>query len=398
MHRPIAALVACCLFIAAAGLAQENKKISLKNGNYLIGVVKEQEGRYLIETKNGIVPVEKDQVLSIEEYVSPGQEYQRRLAEIDKTNPEDRFKLGQWAFDQGLMEAARDELRAALELKTDYERARLLLRRVEARIEEKKLLAEKEGSATQPRLSPASPTLDPKWLVTDDEIAEVRLAELVKDDSASIVFNKDVINRFVSMTSGQDRLKTPDEVGKFRLWPRPRQATYMMESPDADKFKADIVVKTDPRFMVDFRRQVWPAVSNYCATSDCHGGPTARGGFRLLNIAAKTVNVDYTNFLLIDGYQKSGQRMIDRDIKESSLLLQFGLPRDQAKTPHPVEIPIAYVNKRSANYQRVMKWLESLKGPPRPKYAVKLRVPWLPAEQSPATAPAATRPASAATP
>lgn len=402
MYKLATCLLACCLSFSASALAQQ-KKVSLKDGGYLIGTVKEEGNNYIVDTEYGTLPVAKDQVLSIKEYLTPDQQYQRRLAKIDKNSATDRFALAQWAFENKMLKIARLELKAALALRPDYERAKLLLRQVEARIAAK---TGKPGPAGkpgpigkpgQPSRLPAWSTLNPSWLVTKDEIAVIRLAELRNDDRVTISFRNNVLNRFIAYSAAYGALDNPAAVADFRRWSRSRQVNYMMADADwqAGQIAKDVVVKGDPRFMVDFRRYVWPVVSRYCASGDCHGGMKAPGGLRLLNVAARTPNIDYTNFLLLDRYQRSGRKMIDRDFRDMSLLLQYGLPRELAQSPHPIPISPVYRNKQSISYRRVMAWIQSLKGPPHPKYDVKLRVPWLAKRQPVATAPAAatTRPA-----
>jgi len=384
--------VLACLVVSG-----QTKKVTLKDGRSLIGTVTEKGADYVVQTKFGPVPVAKDQVLSITEYLTVEQQYRRRLSQINSDSPEDRFALGKWAFEHDLLEQAALQLTRALELKSDYPRAQLLLRQVRAKMAARAPQAPKDGTETKPKEQALfAGDIKPDWLLTDKEIARIRLAELRDDDRARIVFKNDLLDRFVEQMKAQGHFTSPEALAEFRRWPRARQANYILETAGREgrDLTDDIVVKTDPRFMLDFRRRVWPIVARYCATADCHGAGRPVGGFRLFNITARTASVDYTNFLLLDSCEVSGQKMIDRDYPEASLLLQYGLPRDRARNPHPCKIRPAFRDpSRRGNYLRVLQWLEALKGPPHPRYDVKLRVPWVRKARVPTTRQASTQPA-----
>ena len=109
----------------------------------------------------------------------------------------------------------------------------------------------------------------------------------------------------------------------------------------------------------------------------CHNLLADSGHGSIVNVASINEKIEYTNFLLLDSYSKSGRKMIDRDHKDLSLLLEYGLPADLAKSPHPGErIQPAYQSRSDRNYRRVLDWVRSLKGPPHPDYRVRPRVPW----------------------
>ena len=367
----------CCLIVAASAVGQ-SKKVNLKNAGHLIGTITEREGQYIIQTRFGAVPVPKEDVISIEDYFTPKQEYEQRFAAIDPANAEDHFDLGKWAFEEDMLQIAQKELKTALELREDYEKAALLLRQFEATQDhagtDRQSVASCKG---RPRLLSRN-MVDPRWLLTDEEIARIRIEELWQTDRVLVNFKNNVLERFIGMMQGRHDFEDQGFARTFRGWPRVRKVDYMLDciGRERDDLRKDIVIRSDPRFMGNFRTRVWPIVARYCGSADCHGGTRTVGGFRLLNISGRTTQVDYTNFLLIDGYRRAGLEMINRDFPDTSLLLQYGLLPDLAQHPHPVRIAAPFRNRQSVSYRRVMEWIESLKGPPHPKYDVKLRVPW----------------------
>jgi len=396
MRKSFTTMLACCLMTACAAFGQ-TKKLYLKEAGFVQGSVTESGGNYIVKTRFGSMTIPKDQVLSIEDVITPEQEYKQRLARIDAKSPEDHFMLGRWAFEKGLLETAQKELTAALNLKPDYEMAKLLLRQVEAKQAEEARKAAAEDAARSGRIVGGT-EVKAEWLVTDEEIFRVRLAELQQADRVRVTFRNNVLNRFINMMQGLGDFAQPRFSRTFRGWPPVRQALYMLDNIDRDdrETKNDILIASDPRFMIQFRRRVWPIVARYCGTADCHGGAGAMGGFRVLNVAGRNPKVDYTNFLILDGFVGRGRKMIDRDHMDQSLILQYGLPPEQAEHAHPRKIPRAYSSRNVSNYRSVISWIESLKGPPHPDYGVRLRVPWAarpPAE--PTTRSAETQPARA---
>ena len=148
------------------------------------------------------------------------------------------------------------------------------------------------------------------------------------------------------------------------------------EFPEDYSWLNDIVVKTDPKFMVDFRNKVWPIVKEQCATPECHGGSKFNGGYRLFNPAFRNERIDYTNFVILDGAPTmGGRRLIDRDRSDDSLILQFGLPEEQARVHHRKSITYVFPSRDAGTYKTVRDWVDALTYPPHPKYELKYQMP-----------------------
>ena len=306
-------------------------------------------------------------------------EYQQRLSKIDAQNPQDHYDLANWAFGKGMLKIARKELKDALSIKDDYEMASLLLRQVEAKLEAAGESGDEEDQGM------IAGNVDPNWLLKQQEIYRIRLAELRPTDRVSVNLRNKLVERFIDLMNGQGDFKTVGFDRTFRTWSGVQKVLYILDHVNRDAFeiKDDIEIRTDPEFMMEFRSHVWPIVSSFCGSPHCHGGDKPVGGLRLFTIAGRRDAVDYTNYLILDSYAKGGRKMINRDHIEDSLLLQFGLPYEQARFHHP-ELPAAarppYPDRGSANYRRVTAWIESLNGPPHPDYRVELRTPWSPKE------------------
>ncbi len=412
MSRPTLTTLAC-LLLAASIVCGETSKVKLKSGAVLIGEVTEVDGKYRVVTKYGKPAIiSKSDVASIVAVETLAVIYNRKRAAINANNPSDHFKLGKWAYDKQLYKIAQAELNAALKLKPTYARAKLLMRQVKAKLAERPADGSKAKGVPSGHALPSGKGIMPEWFLTDGEVSRVRLAELKANDRVRIDFRNKLLTRFTSDMDGIGDFADKSFALKFRRYTPARQAMYILANIERDNQSArdDIVVKGDPKVMHEFRRVIWPKViSLSCASASCHGGATKQnqqGGLRLFRQKGSE-RVDYTNFMILNDYSQVG-KIIDRDHVGDSLLLQYGLHPSKAKKQHPRNIRPAFTGTNDPRYKLVRKWIESLSGPPTPKYNVQLRVPWAskpkprPVTKQPAAdlsdqdaPPAATKPAPA---
>lgn len=372
--------LACAVVVGGIALA-EMKTLTLKTGRQLTGEVTETPDGYEVKLPSGVVATfSRDDVISVVDAVTPDKEYREKLAKIDPDKPQDHYQLGEWALNKGLLEIARKELLTAIELKKDYEMASLLLRQVEAKIAE----AQKPPVATRPVEKNGEDGPGPKILLTDmllseQDIHRIRMAELKETDrTVRIEFRNDVIKRFIEMMRGREEFRQPRAADKFRRRTRLWQTLYIRRRVERGDHAMldDIVIKSDPKFMTDFRSRVWPVVRQYCATSDCHGCEKGVGGLKFFNIAGKNEKADYTNFVILSGLMKRGRRLIDRSYPDMSLVLEFCLPPDQATYRHPKKITAAAASRKAINYRTIDQWIRSLKYPPYPEYRLTWKAPF----------------------
>ena len=140
--------------------------------------------------------------------------------------------------------------------------------------------------------------------------------------------------------------------------------------PNNTSLADDIVVRSDPKSLDEFRRSVWPGILQTCGTANCHGGPKPVGRWKVLRAKTRDERIDYTNFVILDGLAGADgkARMIDRDSPDKSLLLQYGLASDRAEMKHPVNLrqPL-FPAPTAAAYRRLRDWIASLKSP-HPNY------------------------------
>jgi hypothetical protein len=133
---------------------------------------------------------------------------------------------------------------------------------------------------------------------------------------------------------------------------------------------------------------------NNCSTTHCHGGPFA-GRLFLHRRNFKDDNVRYTNLLILERLKLDPEwPLINYDKPEDSLIIQYGLPRESARKPHPrvdgwkpVFSPINQKMKGDT-----IEWIMAMMQP-RPEYPVDYEPPKLGGDHSDkTTSPDTARP------
>jgi hypothetical protein len=359
-------IVAAALVLAAAQQAgAKQQRVVLKDGGIIVGEVTKADGRYRVVMASGAtVTIPAERVASVGDVETARGEYERRLAKIDPNSAEDHFKLANWAYESERYEIAAKELKAALKIDPDYEPARLLRQMVRAKL---KRPTTREG-----------PDEGTDRLLSMKDIYRIRLEELREDDRrVAVKFRNDVVERFIKAMEGKGDFKEPKADDAFRRQRPGYKAWYIRnQMPDNVAVKEDIQVRTDPIFMRNFRRIVWPMVRSHCAAAQCHGGPRPKGGLMLFGGGGRNVRADYTNFIMLDGWVSRGRRVINRNSPKDSLLLQFALPEEQASVKHPKDISDVFRDRRDRSYQLVLEWIDSLRGPPHPEYRLRYKPPF----------------------
>jgi len=249
------------------------------------------------------------------------------------------------------------------------------------------------GSDQQPGDGAATPDFNPEWLVSMDDVYRIRMAEMREGEEIRVTFVDDVLDDFTKMMTGKTDIDEEKFDAKtFRRMDQDEKLQYILANVDRDdtSIRDRIHLMKDPAFMKQFER-IWRLqIAESCGSPQCHGGVRGPGGLKLLKFPGGSAGelgtrAYYTNFLILDTYkaetgQLRGQRLIDRNRPENSLLLQLGLEPDEAVFTHPqVEgeaIQPIFRNTEDEKYQVMLKWItESLRGPVHPYYNVDFTPP-----------------------
>lgn len=381
-------IVLACLLVSALAMAAKLQIVRLKGidgepGGSIIGEVQETEDGYNVRVgSKSVITFTRDQVESIEDYLTPADEYLKRRKEANQNEPKELLALARWGYSRknlDVLKLALEDLDKAMKLVANYEEAELLARQINAKINKLTSAAGKNsGKAKQPRLR-----IPADWLVSKEDILRIRLAEVKirgRDDRRiGVVFHNDLIDRFLENMEGEDDFEYEEDFKRFRSLKSAEQLREILDKVERDDptYADDIEIRSDPKVIRDFRSRVWPIVRRRCASRDCHGSPkTATGGLKLFNRRSKKdKRFEYTNFVIMDGFvNSSGARLIDRSNADNSLLLQFCLPMSKTKHPEPFKKPI-FKSKNDKGYRSMKAWIESLRGPIHPRYRIAYKPP-----------------------
>ncbi len=332
--------------------------------------------------------------------LTPRQTYEKARAEIKPDQYSDRFKLCRYLFEHKMYPECREELVALLEAVELYE-AKELLRTVDAQLAlETKPTKSADGDPLTEDTPDDTTPIDqherrPTRILSPEDVNIIRVYEIDFRKPPKVVVAPAVIKEMIEKYAASDLIPTSAE-GRTALYREdPAKIVRLMFDLRARELYPKIDVLTEPASLNQFRRRVhntW--LINNCATSQCHGGVDA-GRLFLHGRNAQSTQVRYTNLLLLERTKIPGRPpLIDWEKPRDSLILQFGLPRSEARYPHP-DVKGWRPAFNPANRRLVddfIRWVEMMYEP-RPEYPVELTPPDLtaPDRPSPADAPVIPR-------
>jgi hypothetical protein len=183
---------------------------------------------------------------------------------------------------------------------------------------------------------------------------------------------------------------------RFRTLPGYQQLEILFQLRARSLYE-EVQVRSEPAPLREFRTRINPTyVVGHCGR--CHAvGKEASPQF--FTRKANGEEAAYTNFLILSRMTGGIRDMIDRQTPEDSLLMQYGLPREEATFPHP-EVPNFrhyFSGTEDRRYQEMTAWVKTLFRP-TPRYPIQYTAPGT-QTQTPATAePAGPAPGPAPLP
>lgn len=217
--------------------------------------------------------------------------------------------------------------------------------------------------------------------LTDKEINRIRYMELRAMrgrrgvDHITVKIPRDVQNEFLVDMTGHKDFRGKRARQEF-LKRTPPQKLHIMAHYQGAKYADKVKILTDPEIFVEFRKHVMPQVIRGCATSGCHNSKNDRAyGFKLYKDPKKLPATTYANFIVLNDYMLDGKHMIDRNDPSRSLMITYMLPKSEvpAEYQHPgdVEYRPLFQSYKHPRFQRILKWIGSLKIPAE-DYGVRL--------------------------
>lgn len=341
--------------------------------------------------------IPRAQVESLHLEATFDEQYRRFVAETKPNDYIRRVELARWLLEQQRYEMARDELEEIISV-TDNPEAERLLKQVRAQL----LLGGSRSSATEPADdAPGADEVDattgavkratgpvaqrdllPSKLLSKEDVNLIRVYELDMNDPPRLAVSPETIRAMIEQHASSNLIpaNSQERTALFRL--EPVQLVSLLFRLKARELYPQIEVLSEPAHLNVFRQRVhntW--LIETCATSRCHGGVDA-GRFFLHNRNYKDDRVRYTNLMIMDQLRledRGGEmRLIDYDDPMMSLLVQYALPRTEARYPHP-DVPgwrpVFGENNRRL-LEDTLKWIRGMFRP-RPKYPVDYEPPKL---------------------
>lgn len=294
------------------------------------------------------------------------EQYERLRAATRDNDVDGLLRLAEWLRSRGRYTLALREIssalaadptnRAAAEQRTLVEQQQRLAHvsrwREQQREAERARRASNPAPTTDEPSEPAEDGPTPRRifpLLTSDQINLIRVFETDLADPPKMRIPREVVNDFLDAYAGQaveGRGTVPVSPDGRDLFARQRPVEILRWFFDlrAREFYPRVEVQENPRALRLFRDTVhrtW--FINSCATNKCHGGEEA-GRLFLYNRNPTRDESAITNLVILDSYRTNeGLPLVDYREPERSLLLQYGLPRNQAVTPHP---PVEGVTRR----------------------------------------------------
>jgi len=346
-------------------------------------LVDETAEAYVLRIAGIDTPIPKNRVERMEFEKSLADQFKAKRAEIKDDDYDARYDLAKWAFDQESLagyQLAKKELAALTQAKPDHQQARLLATLVDERIAALKAI-EEAPNADQTDPADPQPTADPVTAkkpktLDENQRALLKVYEVNLANKPRLVIPRQTIDKLLKDYRGNAALNDfTDRQGmaRFRNLEGHEQLAIMFEA-QARALYDQVQMRDEPESLQTFRTKVNPSyVVRYFMR---HFGAAPVEGVNLIDARPNVEENAYTNFLMLHRAKKDGLPFIDRDRPDQSLLLQWGLPRDDATYPAP-EVrnwrPY-FTGPDDQRFKDMLQWIGSLYRP-APQYPIEYTPP-----------------------
>jgi len=221
-------------------------------------------------------------------------------------------------------------------------------------------------------------------LLTPADVNLIRVYEMDFNDPPAVRIQPEGVRQLILRYGSSSLLPATTQERNELYGKPPLQIARLMFDLKARDLYSYIEVQEDPPSLARFRTRVHNSwmIPN-CATSRCHGGVQA-GEFFLYTGNATDARLRYTNLMTLLNYQVDGRPMVNFEAPADSLLIQYAMPRQMARFPHPDVKGWTPVFK-SGTPQLLNDTVEWIRGmyQPRPEYPVNYKPPKLNAPDKP---------------
>ena len=364
--------------------------ITTYEGRTLTGELVAQDEVSVTLLISGIkTPIPKRTIQHLEIKDEPAEQYRKMRAELQDDDLDGRYRLAYSMYEKKWFDLAMVELQSLERSFPDSDKVRALQAVVKSRLERQQEAATPEARPTTPdtktpAVTEVTETPGPETRLTEQDVNVIRVYEADLDAKPNVTMPPDTIDKLFKDYASDDRLVKDQRA--FRKLEGYEQLEVLF-SLQARELYPDVIIRQDSPAMREFRSQLHQRyVLNYCATNGCHGD-SSPGGLFLFRIQPNSDATVYTNFYILNRMRGAGSAMIDRDEPRRSLLLQYGLKRDAAATPHP-DVPGWRAQFNSEEDARFVQYAEAIDQlwKPAPDYGISYSPPvWK--KEEPAAAP-----------
>ena len=370
--------VVALLAVTSHAVARE-AVVTTVDGRKLSGEMLSQDEVTVTLLISGIkTPIPRRSIESIELKPEPREQYRQMRAELENDDLDGRYRLAYTMYEKKWFDLSLAELNALEREFPDSDKVRTLKAVVQSRIDRENEVAERrtptEAAASgQDNVNVVTEAPGNEQLLTQEQINLIRVYEADLDAEPKVTVPPETIEKLFQTYASDDRLVKDQRA--FRRLPGHEQLNILFDL-QARELYGDVVIRQDSPAIKAFRSQLHQRYAlNYCATTGCHGDKSP-GGLFLFRIQPNSDETVYTNFYILNQMQKTQGAMIDRDQPRRSLLLQYGLKRDAAATPHP-EVPgwrPQFINEQDKRFEAYVEVIDQL-WKPAPEYGISYRPP-----------------------
>lgn len=360
-------------------------------------VVAEDERGITLEVFGAEIFVPAAQVESVSYQTSLEDRYRARRAAIDNTDLDARYDLAKWLRKESGFDLALAEVDDLVQRDPDDARFSQLRRSIlvdKAAMDRKPVRRKKsdrtatsgEGVVTPDPSSAEGRRKDLR--LTEEQVNVIKIWETDPRKIGSrtrAVVPRAVMQKVIGKYGDDPLMPVGAKQRRGLLGLDGGEKLKLMVALDAREFFPQVIMRDEPPAMLTFRRQFHRQyVIGYCGK--CHGTDESKG-LRLLREHAVTERAAYTNFAILERFEnREGFRMIDRDEPRTSLLLAYGLPRGEAKTPHPEVSGLGryFRTRLDKRYAAMLAWINELRRPLHARHYGLAYTPPKPAGPNPA--------------
>ncbi len=388
-------LLLLALALCAPGVDARDATVRTKDGAEFTGELVTQNDKVVVLRISGIeTPIPRDKVAELELQPTAQEVFDEVRPTLEDSDLVARLDLANRVYRMGDLELARRELADLARLFPGEPRIGQLDRIIEAdqelaRQKSERRTADRPRDGQTPRGTPhAADRPEDTELLTPEQVNLIRVYEIdLAEEPRGIRISRETLTKFFEVFR-DDNGQPLDRRGRaaFQRKPGYEQLEAFFKAQARDLY-GQIEIINDPPALARFRNQVNPQyIARYFHK---HFGQGQVEGLKLYATRPNSVEEAYTNFFNLHAYPAGETAdMIDRVVPEDSLLIQWGLPRENAKSPAPqVEgwAP-AFRSIDDPQVQQLIQWIRLLYSP-APDYGIAAPGP-PPAEPADPDAPA----------